>query len=73
MQYIDTVLARPAEILRAIRTEEGFQAFRKRVMKIHNAIFKNADLNTDQQFEHVFSSMYNVPAIEEVVSFVEAA
>lgn len=73
VQFIDSVLSRPAEILRQIRTEEGFNKFEKRIKKIHNAVFKNADLNTDQQFEHVFTAMYHVPAVEDVVSMVQAA
>lgn len=71
-EFLQQTLSNPEAALRLLSSPEEFDTFERNVLRVYNQIFASADINTDQQFENVFTQIYHAPAADEVVGHVDA-
>lgn len=70
-EFIQTTLSSPEAVIKAYLNNNGnVEVFKREVVRIFNSVFRNADQNTDQPFEQVFSPLRHQPVVEEISNLV---
>jgi hypothetical protein len=72
IRFFRETLSNPEEIAR-IQTEGGFKHFENRVKRAFNILFEVVDSSTDQPFDSVFTSLYEMPVYNDIIRMLQQA